>query len=179
MSELHDDAGSRRARRRLSLLAFGVSLVVLWCGGGATAFASSGGYAPPGLAIDDPSPAPDQTVTLSGTGCEPGSTVSFSLEPGAILLGTTTADANGRYHHTSTFPQVGPGTYEITATCGPLRTTTQVTVSSPAPDRPSVTRPPLAVTGAQVLGLVSIGAALLAVGGAALAGGRRWRRARA
>jgi hypothetical protein len=136
-----------------------------------------------------------------GTGCEPGATVSFALEPGAIPLGTTTADGDGNYRFTSTFPSVAPGTYTIVSTCGATRATTEVTISSPAPDQLNRTtevtissrapdqlnrtsptggdRTLMAFTGAQVLGLVTTGAVLLTLGGVALLYGRRWHRSRA
>lgn len=84
--------------RKLAGLA--VSIMVLGLYVGLLAAPASAQQYPPGdtvCGVSDTSIAPGDQITVSGSGFQAGSTVTFTLQPGGIVLGSTTADANGEF----------------------------------------------------------------------------------
>lgn len=98
------------------------------------------------------SSTPDSTPEVSGTGAEPGSTVTVRDKDGAIVCRDTTVAADTRWSCTPTRP-LAPGAHTLTVTVtdpagntsGPARTSFTVTVPGttpgPDPDRDGLSTP--------------------------------------
>jgi hypothetical protein len=65
--------------------------------------------------VSDASLGPGDQVTVSGSGWQAGSTVTFTLQPGNIALGSTTVGADGTFGPiVLTIPDsVAPGSYSL------------------------------------------------------------------
>ena len=64
--------------------------------------------------VSDTSISPGDQVTITGKHWRPGSTVTFTLQPGGINLGSTTVGVNGKFSAVVTIPtNIVPGTYTI------------------------------------------------------------------
>jgi hypothetical protein len=58
--------------------------------------------------------SPGEQFTVTGEGFQPGSTLTFTLQPGAIDLGSTQADANGEFQTVLTAPaNLAAGDYTL------------------------------------------------------------------
>lgn len=108
--------------------------------------------------------APGEAITISGGGYAPGAEVTIIIESDPIVLGTTRANAAGRFSLTVRIPAGLPaGEHRLTAVGpgpdGELRVLTRSVevTGTPSP-------PPLAFTGASTFVLAIIGAALLLTG---------------
>lgn len=129
---------------------------------------------------------------ISGDGCEPGSTVDFTLlttgGQQVANLGSTTAGGDGTFSATVDPSGVPGGTYQLIISCGDATTSIPVQVSSSgglAPGQTTQTTMPvnagvgtgsgLARTGTDSGTLVRGAAVLIAVGGLLLVGTRRRR----
>ncbi|HEX2576239.1 MAG TPA: LPXTG cell wall anchor domain-containing protein [Aquihabitans sp.] len=147
--------------------------------------------------------APGGTVTVSGQGCPPGSTVTVTLVPGdvsgaipsplpagSIEVGTTTADGDGNFTLEFTVPaDAEPGTYTVVTSCdGIVRGETIVVAATDAvppgttPGGTPGTTPAssggggsLPRTGSDVDRIGLIGAGLVAAGGAVALTARKRR----
>jgi len=152
--------------------------------------ASGQGYvAPSGSLVLSASEArPGGTVTVSGAGCLPNSTVSIAFQPGGVPLGTAQAGANGAFAATVTVPaDATAGTHTITTTCTgangqPRVLSSTVTVLGTDLSRGGPlgtdlsTGGPLPRTGSSNVVPQSLaGVALIGVGGVAVVAGRRRR----
>ena len=133
-----------------------------------------------GFIIDPNEVFPGESVSFLGTGCEPGSTVVFTIPSLGLDLGSTTADntAEGNFFLGNvTIPSTTPpGIYDVHATCGDTNLVSSLTVLQP----PTTGGGGLAVTGSsRTIPLARIGVLLVAAGGLALlvAGKRRERTA--
>jgi hexosaminidase len=95
----------------VSIMVLGLSLGVIAAPAGAQQYPPGGTTCP----ISDTSLAPGDQVTVSGTGFQAGSTVTFTLQPGDIELGSTTVDADGTFGPiVLTIPaDLAPGTYTL------------------------------------------------------------------
>lgn len=123
-----------------------------------------------------------ETINVTGDGCNPGATVTFTITAGAYSaeVGSTTAGTDGSYNTTITIPKdtpVGPAT--ATATCeGPDGVVTKVlglNVTAAATETvPTGTLPRTGSSSTQTL--VGVGAGLLLLGGALAVGARRTRK---
>lgn len=119
------------------------------------------------------------TVTFRGSGCEPGETVTLTVN-GQVLT-TTTADNNGDYSG-SFVVNLAPGNYTVLATCGDVVNRHPLNVRGAGVSQPG--RPggaaggaagaPLPRTGSNVNNLGLVGAALLLVGGGAMVARKRF-----
>lgn len=96
-------------------------------------------YTPPSISIDDNTLRPGQQFTITGTGCLPGETVTYTLYRGpsasgtGTVIGTSVAGADGSFSFTSVLPAgLQPGRYTITAVCGDLTQVLGITVSQAA-----------------------------------------------
>jgi hypothetical protein len=129
---------------------------------------------------------PCGTTTVSGTGFQPGETVTITLQ-GAVI-GTATADATGAFSTSVTIPTgTSAGTYTIVSTgSAGDSSSTQLTVGSgtcgtPTPTFTTVSSSTptsgLAFTGADIARLVEIAGIALGVGGLLLLATRRRRQA--
>ena len=101
--------------RKLAGLA--VSVMVLGLTLGVLATPASAQY-PPGdttCGVGDTSIGPGDQITVSGIGWQPGSTVTFTLQPGDIELGSTTVGDDGSFGPiVLTIPNsVAPGSYSL------------------------------------------------------------------
>ncbi|GGP62284.1 hypothetical protein [Saccharothrix coeruleofusca] len=104
------------------------------------------------LTLDREHVQPGDPLTATGTGCQPGATVTLSSQDQD--LGTTTADGTGRFSTGVEFTTVQPGRHVIRADCGiVLVGSVDVAVTSST----SGTTPTLVVVGLVLL----LGAALL------------------
>ena len=78
--------------------------------------ASAQQYPPkkPTCQVSDTSISPGDQVTISGKHWKPGSTVTFTLQPEGINLGSTTVGVNGKFSAVVTIPDsVQPGPHTI------------------------------------------------------------------
>lgn len=136
------------------------------------------------------------SVSFLGTGCEPGSTVTFTIEDLTIQpdstvvvtrsalaldLGSTNADntSEGNFFLGNVVIPIGtpPGIYDVTAVCGDTTLTASLTVLALPP---TTTPPSLAVTGtSSTIPMAKVAVVLIALGGAILliTGKRRERSA--
>ena len=120
-----------------------------------------------GLATSTTSVAVGNSVTVSGCGLLPGSTVTITLEPGAQVLATVTVDSSGAFSATVTIPSdLALGSYSITATGtagdgSPLTQTTSLTVAAASTSASSGS---FAFTGSNVWPSVLVGGGLFLVG---------------
>jgi hexosaminidase len=94
-----------------------VSVLVLGLYVGVLAAPASAQYPPGGTTcgVSDTSLGPGDQITVSGSGWQPGSTVTFTLQPGGIELGSTTVGADGSFGPiVLTIPNsVAPGSYSL------------------------------------------------------------------
>ncbi len=128
--------------KRRFLISAALTTLAIGASGGpvATAFSGGGGgiaapYAGTPAAVSDTTPAPGQTVTVSGGGFMPNSTVTIVLDPGAAALGSTTASATGVVSAAVTIPESASGARTIvlsgTATNGkPLTLSVAVNIGA-------------------------------------------------
>jgi len=126
-------------------------------------------YPPPeecAVAVDDDSPEPGDTITISGSNWEPGATATILV--GGAEVGTATVGEDGTWTFEHTIPNdMEPGVYEVTADgceSGDVLSTT-ITVTAPAAAAPaaiprtgSSSTEPLVRTGAV---LIAAGAVLV------------------
>jgi hypothetical protein len=85
------------------------------------------GYGGGTLTIDDPTLGAGDTFHVDGTGCPADAPVTVAI--GDEATGTATADAGGAFGHTGTVPAgTAAGRHALTATCGDLVQTLQLTV---------------------------------------------------
>jgi hypothetical protein len=148
--------------RRLTLaLATGAAALVLF---GSPAYAQ---YQPAAAQVLGASTvAPGGTVSVTGHGCPPNTAVTTTFDDQQV--GSTTSDANGDFHETITVPSnATPGQHTITSTCGSVVLSSTITVTGAGGG--STSEGSLPRTGFPVKGMVQIGLALVAAGGAALA----------
>jgi LPXTG-motif cell wall-anchored protein len=113
------------------------------------------------------------TATFRGSGCEPGATVTLTVN--GEVLATATADNNGDYSG-SFVVNLAPGNYTVTATCGNVVNTHPLNVRGVSTGgRPGggTGGRPLARTGSDSNNLALIGAGLLVLGGGAMLIGRK------
>lgn len=151
--------------------------------------AQDDGYGPDeSFVVDDTTVRPGDVVGVSGTGCPPGSTVTFTID--GEVVGTATADDDGAFDGDVTIPDLAPGTYQLVATCGDLvQSVTIEVLGAGAADgddddgdagvTPGDDQGPggdLARTGSDYVGiLVPLGAGLLTLGGLILLSTRKRR----
>jgi hypothetical protein len=68
----------------------------------------------PTCQVSDTSISPGDEVTVSGKHWQPGSTVTFTLQPEGINLGSTTVGVNGKFSAVVTIPdRIQPGPHTI------------------------------------------------------------------
>ncbi len=135
--------------------------------------ASNGALATTGFSTG--SVAPGQSITVSGTGYAPFSTVTVLVYSTPTVLGTAVADENGAFTFTGTLPAgLAAGTHTLVAAGydvdgEPRNLTMAVTVSGAA----AAAGPALASTGFSTLPYLGTGALALLAGGGLLVAARR------
>ncbi len=138
------------------------------------------------VTVDDVTPHPCQSVTITAGTYSAGSTVEFTLASTPTSLGSATADANGVATLTAAIPDgTEPGDHTITASgtsdAGPLSQTVTVDVSGNCAGEVTTLTPagasgPLPKTGSNsTMPLARAAALLMAVGGVLLLATRRRR----
>jgi LPXTG-motif cell wall-anchored protein len=142
---------------------------------GIMATAASAQYVPgqPGIIVDPSMVAVGGLITVEGSGCPEGSTVTITIEPGGVVLGTVTAGDDGSFilSNVTLPPSIAAGQYTVHAVCGDLDLTAVLSVSAVAPSTVQVA--PLPVTGTDSGAWVKIGLSLIAVGGLFVLAARR------
>lgn len=153
---------------RRTAVAFMIMSAVLFAAGTANAQ-----YNQPSIGADDTTPNAGQTIHVTGSGCVAGEDVAFAFD--GTPAGGAVADANGDFAGDVTVPSnATPGAHTITATCGTLVQSLEITVN-PAP----VAAAAIPRTGSSsTIPLTSVALALLAVGGLFVLFARRRRVAR-
>jgi hypothetical protein len=115
-------------------------------------------------------------ITITGN-CTEGGDVVFTI--GDEEIGTVTTDANGDFEATFDVPDLAPGTYTIEGVCSGLVANGDIEVLAAGTDPGDGTSnsgsTPLARTGFNPLPVVTLGAAALVLGGAAVYGSKRRR----
>ncbi len=102
--------------RRSPFRAVVVALSAILCLGVLAVPAFAQTYPPPPaeVCVVSETPTPGQTITVSGSGFSANEGVTIILNPGGIVLGTATTDANGNFSVQVTIPSnLAPGTYSI------------------------------------------------------------------
>jgi hypothetical protein len=127
-------------------------------------------YGPtPTVTVNDTTPEPGQTITVTGQGCPANEVVQLLFD--GTVIGSTTADANGNWSAQVTIPaSATPGTHTLTSRCGAI--VLNVTLTVPA----AAAAPTLTRTGSDSLPLARMGIALVTVGALALYASRTRRR---
>ena len=142
---------------------------------GVMATAASAQYVPgqPGIIVDPSTVTVGGQVTVEGSGCPVGATVTIKI--GDVVVGTVTAGDDGSFilSNITLPPSIGPGQYTVHALCGDLDLTAVLSVSALAPT--SVQTAPLPVTGTDSGAWVKVGLCLVAVGGLLVLATRRRR----
>lgn len=80
--------------------------------------------------LSDVSVRPGQTITISGSGANPGDTVTATIAGSVGTLGTGTGDATGNFSFPGTIPATAaPGAHAVTVACGPNGGVANITVT--------------------------------------------------
>lgn len=115
-------------------------------------------------------------IAITGN-CTLAEDVTFTI--GGEEIGSVTPDENGDFSATFDVPTLDAGTYTIQGTCGDLVAEGDIEVlaagSTPTNTPTTSGSAPLARTGFQPLPVVTLGAAALVLGGAAVYGSKRRR----
>jgi hypothetical protein len=114
-------------------------------------------------------------ITITGN-CTEGGDVVFTI--GDEEIGTVETDVNGDFEATFDVPNLTPGTYTIEGVCSGLVASGDIEVLAAGTDPGDDTNNaggPLARTGFNPLPVVTLGAAALVLGGAAVYGSKRRR----
>ena len=154
----------RRSLLSCALALAGLFGVVLTAG---PAIAGEDYTPPPGVEVDNDTPDPGDTVTVSGESCAIGAEVTVTL--GGVEAATTIVGGDGTFSVTFEVPDdTEPGTYEVEAPgCGAEVLGTTISVAGPStttiggnalPQTGSSSTEPLVRTGAV---LVAAGAVLV------------------
>jgi hypothetical protein len=101
--------------KKLAAVSMSALMIALLVGLVATP-ASAQPYPPkkPTCQVSDTTVSPGDQVTVSGKHWRPGSTVTFTLQPEGINLGSTTVGVNGKFSAVLTIPEdVVPGPHTI------------------------------------------------------------------
>jgi 5'-nucleotidase len=162
-------------KMRKALTAFALAAALAVVVGPAVAHAQDYPPVSEDLTVSDSTVVPGQSITISGSGAEPNSTVSIYLFSAPILLGTTTADGDGTFSATVTIPAgVSPGTHTLRAIQGGevLASVALVVVGSGSGGSSGSDLP---FTGGTTLPGIGIGVGLIAVGSTLLLLSRRRR----
>lgn len=118
------------------------------------------------LSVSDTTPSEGGSITISGTGCNPGATVTATLHSDPYFLGSTTAGSDGSFSITAQLPSGVTGSHTIVvngAGCSGVEGINILAASSGN----------LAGTGVAVVGIGALGVVLLVGGGLMLLAGRR------
>lgn len=168
---------TRRARALLAAVASFAAVLLMSAGA-----ASAASYAPStgsssgagSLNVGTHQPTVGGSLAVSGTNCNPNSTVSISLDNGRFPLGTAPTDASGRYSTTVTLPSGLTGTHTVTVVGAACAATEGITIQA-ASSGGGGGGGALAGTGVAVVGIAALGVVLLIGGGLMLLAGRRRR----
>ena len=137
---------------------------------------ASAQYVPgtPGIIVDPGSTTVGGTVTVEGSGCPPGVTVTIKI--GNVVVGTVVSNGEGDFidKNIKLPPSITPGQYTVHALCGDLDLTAVLSVSA-LPPSTTVQVAPLPKTGTDSGTWVKIGFSLVAVGGLLVLATRRRR----
>lgn len=120
----------------------------------------------PDVVMGDTTLRPGDSTTVSGDHCPPNSTVTFTMvdkDGNRTVLGTTTADSQGRYSSTVTVPSgTKPGRYTLETSCGDEVGGVQFTITAPQATNARTGTNSIPMTGAGIA-LVLFGTALVAI----------------
>jgi hypothetical protein len=159
-------------RKALTALALAAALAVLV----GPAVAQAQPYPPVGeeLTVSDSRVVRGQSITISGGGADPFAAVKLYLNSTPVLLGSTTADADGDFSATVTIPSsVAAGVHTLTAVSnGEVLASLQLVVAGGAG---SSSGGDLPFTGSTTLPGIGIGVGLIALGSSLLLLSRRRR----
>lgn len=103
-------------RRTLVLVGASLLALVLMASSASAQYGGSGG-----VSVEPSNPGVGGSVTISGSGCSPSSTVTVSITQGGqtVVLGQITAGPDGSYVISAAIPNnFSNGTATITDTCG-------------------------------------------------------------
>ena len=161
-------------RRMLVLGALVVTTMATLAVGATTASAQ---YVPgtPGIIVNPGSTTVGGKVTVQGSGCPGGSTVTIKI--GTVTVGTVVANGEGDFILKDIVlpPSITPGQYTVHALCGDLDLTAVLSVSALAPSTTVATVGTLPKTGTDSGMWVKVGLSLVAVGGLLVLATRRRR----
>jgi LPXTG-motif cell wall-anchored protein len=125
--------------------------------------------------------SPGASITFSGGGFASGSKITISVTPGPVVLGSTTADADGNFSVVVTLPtNISTGAHRLEATGvdldgNPLTVSLEFTVVAAGATAAVTPSGSLPYTGSDAGRIALVGAAAVLVGGAGVWGARRVR----
>jgi len=123
--------------------------------------------------VDDSTVVPGQTITLAGTGADPGAAITHTFASDPVVIATTTADAGGSHSTQGTIPSdAEPGVHTITGSGSGYSASSTVTVVGEGAAAQPVAGE-IAFTGSNSLPAVWIALAALALGTAFVVAARR------
>ncbi|MGH9029590.1 MAG: LPXTG cell wall anchor domain-containing protein [Acidimicrobiales bacterium] len=180
-------SGGGVMRQKMFRLAGGAAIVIALMASATAAYA----YGPGGAASLTGSTSTcvastGCTLTLTGTGFQPGETVALVLDGTPVSLGTTTADPSGDFTQGVSIPANSTaGAHTIVATgetSGAVAsfaiTLTSSTTGVSSPTTPSAPSSSLPLTGADISAMVGAAAVAIALGAMLVLASRRRRSAR-
>lgn len=159
-----------RTRRAIALPVALVGALIAFAITTGTAAAESPYSDTASVSVSTTAPTAGHSITITVTGFKGGEKVVFVIHSDPVTLGTATANSAGAASLTAEIPDGFSGTHSIVATgqtSGVSKTVT-VTVQAASSDSGG-----LASTGVAVIGIGSLGAILLIVGGIVLLVGNR------
>jgi LPXTG-motif cell wall-anchored protein len=131
------------------------------------------------LAVSTTTPAPGETITVSGNGFGPNEVVTLVLHSVPVTLASTLTDSNGTFSVPVTIPSDVRGVHVLTATGRTTGTTFSITLTIGFEPPGGGGGGGLPNTGLMVWGLGIVAVALLTLGAALVVSGRRRRSAAA
>lgn len=169
-------------KRTLLAAGFGLAVLVGAAGGQAGAQTDPRCYpvvtadCPAGATISDTTAVPGQSLTVTATGLDPGTSASAVAQSTPISLGTKTVAANGSVSFTFTVPaDFEPGAHSVTITGTKAGAPTTLTVNFTVVGQAAAGSDLVRTGSDSSVPMTQIGIALLAAGGAAVYVAKRKR----
>ncbi|MER7274684.1 hypothetical protein ABT369_09525 [Dactylosporangium sp. NPDC000244] len=123
----------------------------------------------------DTTPQPGQTITITGSGYKPNTTITVAIYSTPVTVGTVTTDGTGAFSATVTVPAgLAPGSHTLVAAGLAPDNTVRYLTAAVTVVPTAVATGPLPVTGAAVTGLAQLGSIAVIIGVLLTALGHRW-----
>ena len=133
------------------------------------------GSTPAAVSVSTTTPAPGASLAISGSGFEPGETISLVFHSTPTSLGSVTADSSGAFSTSVTIPAGASGSHEIVGTglTSGAVATIALDVGGSSSSSSGSGSSGLSDTGVAVIGIGAVGVVLLVGGGLLMLAGKR------